>query len=331
MCILGLLLALICPAKSFAAMQMLITPNGDGAFFLEGDNVIGVEAVDIMIDYDTSSLANPRVTANGGTLTNVYADTPGTLLISVFRENTDAAFELDLKFEKKGDLPGVINQVTATVRDTTGKSFPVPALTYSPPANQANGPGSDSAANAPAAKIISSDGRKKSVLQRFREFKGEKGLKAFAALFEQNDRERIMQEPAIALSDGSTPVLIRIELRPGQNYSPDLALLNAKLVSLRKVDEKSLIITVLPHSEAWEARLVLGTGKEIIDFPLVVAPIVKIASGIDEKNFLAALNNYLSNQTALQHGKSEPYRDEYIFTANYLANLANTSPKKALQ
>ncbi len=309
-------------------MQMLITPNGDGAFFLEGDNVIGVEAVDVMIDYDTNSLANPRATANGGTLTNVYADTPGTLLVSVFRENPDAAFELDLRFEKKGDLPGVINHVTATVRDTTGKSFPVPAMTYSPP-SPANEPGSDSATRVPAAtKMISFDEREKSVLQRFKEFTGEKGLKAFAALFERNDGERIVQEPAIALSDGKTPVVIKLDLRSVPDHSPDIALLDAKLVSMQKAGEKSWVIRVLPSEGAWEARLVLGTGKEIIDFPLVVAPLVEITNGIDEKNFLAALNNYLFDQAAMHNGQSEPCRDEYIFTANYLAHLANTSIKK---
>jgi hypothetical protein len=67
----------------------------------------------------------------------------------------------------------------------------------------------------------------------------------------------------------------------------------------------------------------------MIDFPLVFAPLIKIANGINEKDFLVALNNYLSDQAAMHQGTSEPYRDEYIFTANYLATLAGTSPKKA--
>lgn len=325
-CVLGLLLALICPMRSFAAMQMLVTPNGDGAFFLEGDNIIGVEAVDVMIDYDTTSLANPRVTANGGTLTDVYADTPGLLLVSVFRENPDAAFELDLRFEKKGDVPGVINQVTATVRDTTGKSFPVHALTYSPPPGPADAPRGDSASGAPgAAKLITFDEREKSVLQRFREFKGEKGLQAFSALFKRNDGKRIAQEPAIALSDGKTPVVIRLKPQDGGGRSPGIALSDAKLVSAQTVDENSWTVTVLPTEGACEARLVLGGAKEIVDFPLVVAPPIKIQGVINEQNFLAALNKYLSGRVAARRGENELYRDEYVFTANYLANFATAS------
>ncbi len=332
-CIMGLLLVLLCPAGSFAAMQMLVTPNGDGAFFIEGDNIIGVEAMDITIDYDTTSLAHPRVTANGGTLTNVYANTPGTLLVNVFRENPDAAFELDLRFEKKGDLPGVINQVTATVRDTTGKSFPVPALTYSPPPGPSDEPRGEPASRVPgAAKLISFDEREKSVLQRFREFKGEKGLQTFSALFKRNDGKRIAQDPAIALSDGKTPVVIRLQLQAEGNHSPDIALLDAKLVSVQKVDEKSWVITVLPGEGAWEARLALGTGKEMVDFPLVVAPLVKIQGGINDQNFLAALNKYLSDQAAGRTSEGGTFKQalcEYIFTANYLANPATAPPRKA--
>jgi hypothetical protein len=375
-CVTGLLLALLWPVRSFAEITMFVSPDGDGAYILEGDNAQGVEALDLLIGYDADSLANPKVEAQGGTITDVYAGTPGMLNVTIMRDNPDTSFELHLKFDKKGDSPEGIYSVSATARGRDGRNYAASADTRAlslSTMNPAIMPDKESAAvssvdratetqeavgvyqgtsdkppdrgvetgaassaggtttspEQPAATKKTIRCNEKSVLERFREFKGEKGLKEFGALFKCSGGERIMQEPAIALSDGETPVLIKLELQPEGNNSPDIALSGAKLVSSKKVDEKSRVITTLPNEGAWEARLVLGSGNEMIDFPLVVAPPVKIDSEIHERNFLAALNNYLSGQAAILRGKSEQSRDEYIFTANYLANLAKTSPKKA--
>ena len=375
-CVLVVLLALMVPVQAFAEITMFVSPDGDGAYILEGDNAQGVEAIDLLIGYDTSSLEDPKVEAQGGTITDVYAGTPGMLHVTVMRENPDTSFELHLKFDKKGDSPGVIHSVSATARGRDGRNYAASTDT------KALSPSTTNAAIMPAkesAAVSSADGasetlqagvvyqgtpdmapdrgsgtgaassaggtatspeqsatiektircNEKSVLERFREFKGEKGLKEFAALFKCSDRESILQEPAIVLSDGKTPVLIKLELRPDGNYSPDIALSGAKLVSSKKAGEKSRVITALPHKGAWQARLRLKTDREMVDFPLIVAPPIKIAKGMNAKSFLAALNSYLSNQAAGRHGKNDLYRDEYIFTANYLANLANTTPKKA--
>lgn len=324
-CVIGLLFALLGPVRAFAEMTVFVSPAGDGSYILEGDNAQGVEAIDLMIGYDTASLANPTVEAQGGAVTDVYTGTPGILNVAVARENPDTTFELHLKFDKKGNSPGAIQYVSATARGKEGKSYVASSdlrALSTPPANPANGSGSDSSATSSAVKLINSDGRAKSVLQRFREFRGEKGQQAFAALFKRNDGERIVQEPAIALSDGKTPVVLKLETPGEGKHSPDIALSDARLLSAQKLGEKSWVITVVPNEGACEARLVLGGGKEMIDFPLVVAPAIKIEGGAGETDFLVALDKYLSVQADARTGENETYRNEYIFTANYLAHLA---------
>lgn len=373
-----LLFAMLCPPVSFAAVTMLVTPNGDGSFFLVGDNVTGVSAIDISIDYDSIFLSNPSVDVSGGVLTDVYAGTPGKLLVSVSRENPDAAFFLTLNFEKRGDSPGGINRVTTSVRDTEGKISPVQDAAITPPndqqpagaegrsseegrtasaadgTNEAHrcgddcqgtsgtashaGLGTDTASDVAAAtdpeqsaadaRTLGFDDREKSVLRRFMEFKGRKELKAFSALFERNIRDRSEQKPAIAISDGKTPVVIRLTPQLGGNDSPDIALSNATLVSLHKDGGKNWIVTAIPREGACEAKLIFKVGREVIEFPLVVAPRVTLTDGINEKNFLDALNEYLVDQAVAHKGENVPHLNDYIFTANYLANRPDFPSKK---
>jgi hypothetical protein len=375
--LIGLLIILLCPVPSFAELKMLVTPNGDGAFFLVGDNFNGVTAVDVRIDYDTASLADPQVAAEGGTLTYVYAGTPGTLLVSVFRENPDAAFYLDLKFQKTGASPGVIKQATVTVKDTEGKDSPVPDATIIPfspsqdtaataesgsaavvsaedkietPRNEVyqgrpdgapvTGADNDAASSETGAAVKPeqsaaahetnvSEGRslrsEKSVLRRFEEFRGTKGFKELAALFKRPDSEALAQEPAIALSDGKTAVRVTLNLQSGEQQAPDVSLSDAKLVSLRKTGEKSWIITAVPRKGAWNVSVYLKSDKKRLEFPLIVAPPIHIQNNINEKNFLAALDQYVAGQVAGQKRGNGPFAEyvhEYVFTANYLAKQA---------
>jgi hypothetical protein len=386
-CILSTVLTLCSPLPSSAEMTMTVTTPGDGVFYLVGANVDDVEAVDLTVDYDTTFLANPQVGLQGGTFTGISADTPGKLSVSVFREYPEAVFELDLNFERRGDFPGVINYVTATMKDTEGRHYPVHVTIISPPPPPVKHPeyeaGANGAVKAPSPAGAVSETRRdsglprgisgetpdsstdtasaarqpaakpeqaattdqtpsegayspwtveKSVLQRFREFRGEKRHKEFVALFHGGDGKRIVQEPAIALSDGKSPVRIRLRLEHEWNYAPNFALSDAKFVSLKKDGEKSWVMTVVPSEGAWKVSLILKMGREMFEFPLVVAPPVKILSEINEKSFHLALTRYISAQAAESDGESGPFRQylhEYIFTANYLAKQAINPAKQA--
>lgn len=352
---------------------MNVTPNGYGSFLLVGENVAGMEALDIMIDYDSSVLANPRVDkVEGGSVTEIYAGTSGKLHVGITRENPDAALYIFLRFENQGRVRGRgINSVIVTGRKAEENTSPAPDTTDTPftssrstrAENKSRNdntavPTNDNAADSKAggAKGIDEGKRdyqiisnrspettynvdkwtsvavsysEKSVLQRFMEFKGEKSLQAFAALFQEGDRERAIQYPSIALSDGETLVTIKMELQQEEPGSPDIAVWDATLVSLRKEDGKNWVAAVVPSEGAWEAKLILKAGSEAIEVPLVVAPRIELDANVSERNFLDALSRYCSDQDVARKWENVPHLNDYIFTANYLANLGNSDAKKA--
>ena len=264
--LLGLLLVMSCPALSFAdPVRMSIQPNGQGSFVMTGENVIGVQALDIEIDYDSEMLAHPNVMVIGGDLRQIKDNVPGTLFLSVLRPVADSLLQIFMNFEEAWveNATNVIFHVSASVRSTTVWP-PVPDANSSPngqedeptdvpedvsspaqtdntvpnvmvpkknPAAASDGtkgtdaPAAVSGATSPAnigrqvqaEKITLLTQEEKSVLQRFKKYKGEKDLRSFVALFGRSDGERINQEPAIAISDGKTPVTIRIDVRVGWN------------------------------------------------------------------------------------------------------------------
>jgi hypothetical protein len=160
----------------------------------------------------------------------------------------------------------------------------------------------------------------KSVLQRFMNFKGERSLRSFAALFERSDRASTLQQPAIAFSDGETPVVITLELQKEEQGSPEIAVWDATLVSLQRNVRNNWAATVIPSEGAWDANLIFKRGKEVIEFPLVVAPRIPIENNINDENALDALNRFCMDQAAAGNWGNVPYLNEYIFMANYLAH-----------
>jgi hypothetical protein len=115
--LLGLLLAISCPALSFAdSVRMSIQPNGKGSFVLEGENVVGVQDLDIEVEYDSNLLENPYALINGGDLTQLSSDAPGRLLISIFRPIPDPILQVIINFDTKTDKAGGINHISASAR-----------------------------------------------------------------------------------------------------------------------------------------------------------------------------------------------------------------------
>lgn len=357
------------PALSSAEpVTMSIMPNGQGGFLMKAENVAGVQALDIDIDYDSVMLANPNVMTHGGDITRIKDDVPGKLFLSIFRPDADPLLQIDVYFEevRTANTANGISHVSAIVRSTTPWPGPdadppgpvdeptdAPADVPSPARKEKNvpaavvpkkgpaaAPATDAApaalpvalspANADrqvqAAKITLLAREEKSVLQRFKKYQGEKDLSSFVALFGRSGGERVRQEPAIAISDGKTPVTIRIDAQPDGEHPTALALSDAALLS-KEAHEKEIVVAVLPSKGTWESRLVTVAGGEILDYPLVVVPRVAINAGMKEKDFLAALNAYIADQALTRRGVNKSYVYWYIFTANYLAAEANASVK----
>jgi hypothetical protein len=376
--LLGLLFVVSCPALSHAdPVRMSIQPNGQGSFVMTGENVIGVQALDVELDYDSSMLQHPYVMINGGDLKQIQENLQGKLNFSIFRQVADPLLQIFVNFEeaRAENTTNGIYHVSASVRSTTewptkaetdspsevsaDEPTDVPADVPSPPradktaptgivpkvnpavvpdrargsdttaavARTASSPGPDRKVQAEKIVLLSRD--EKSVLQRFKKYEGEKELSSFVALFGRSYGDRFVQEPAVAISDGKSPVTIRIDVQPDGAHSTAIALADATLLS-KEAREKDVVITVLPNEGTWDARLVISTGREILDYPLVVAPPVNLAGTINANNFIGALHAYIGNQSPPLQKENKIYLSEYIFTANYLARLKRWQPKNSL-
>lgn len=159
-----------------------------------------------------------------------------------------------------------------------------------------------------------------SVIERFRVYQGEKNPAILAALFKKEVAPSIRQEPPVAISDGKTSVRIIAKLPASDEKSPNFALNGAKLVSLKKDDETgSWIIDAMPQENVLYAGVTILYGSEIIEFPLTVAPAVK-GSNVSEASFVAFLKSSGKAGDLNNDGKHD-YIDDYIYTANYLAQI----------
>lgn len=122
-------------------------------------------------------------------------------------------------------------------------------------------------ANSPENKFVVY----KSVLERFREYKGEKSPKALVALFSAEPMPGIRQEPAIALSDGKARVTVFIQLPSAGKEAPNFSIKKAKLISL-KMDGDSWVVEALPDEKVYEAAITVLNNGSMMEIPLTVAP-----------------------------------------------------------
>lgn len=159
----------------------------------------------------------------------------------------------------------------------------------------------------------------KGVLENFRAYSGEKSPATYIALFKKEISSNIHQEPAISLTDGKTPLRIMVKLMGSGDKSPNFALNGAKLVSLNKDASSTWIIEALPLIGGIQASLTVLTDREIIEYPLTLAPPFERASA-NEADFVAFLHDSGATppRRDLNGDGKHDYLDDFIYTANYL-------------
>jgi len=163
-------------------------------------------------------------------------------------------------------------------------------------------------------------------LENFSNFKGEKTPANCIALLAGQKSALIRQEPAFALSDGTTVLKITAELNNVGNKSPNFALQGAKLVALSADSAAATwTITALPQAGVSQASLTVLTDREIIEFPLTVAPPVTAVTTA-EADFAAFLKD--SGTTPPKHDLNgdarHDYLDDFIYSVNYLSRKTAT-------
>jgi hypothetical protein len=169
------------------------------------------------------------------------------------------------------------------------------------------------------------------VLERFCDFRGERTIRAFLALFEQKEQRKFRQEPPIALADGTTTVKIFVALPEAGKKGPIFALTGAKMTAL-KTESGGWTVEVLPEAGGYKASLIVSTGATITEFPLTIAPRIDVdldkSGNVTEKDFglyLKASAAKKSVNSVRKDAGRQAYVDDYIFSANYLIARQKTS------
>jgi len=167
----------------------------------------------------------------------------------------------------------------------------------------------------------------KSVLDRFKEYKGERTIAALVSLFENESMIGCRQEPPVSISDGKSIVRVIFVSTPGANLNSNIAVMGARLISLKRDADytNTWIAELLPEKDTYQASLAVTHGGMKTIFPLTVSPKVDVNHVRSGSWTDADFVYYLKGQhTDLNKDGKRDYIDDYIFTANYLDALGKT-------
>ncbi len=111
---------------SFAASKLTISAAGNGVFILQGAGMEGTAALDITLNYDASTLANPKVEQGSliyGAMMAANPNIPGIVRVAVIRTTpiTGNGPILTFAFDRKGGSPGKITGLNIRLSDISGK------------------------------------------------------------------------------------------------------------------------------------------------------------------------------------------------------------------
>ena len=228
---------------------------------------------------------------------------------------------------------------------------PSPADPAEPGAKSVNGVLSTEKPSSPASSPVKKRAgarkgkkvyRPPAVLERFRDYRGERTPAAFMALFAQQQTIGFRQDPPVVLSDGKAVVRLRFISTPEREDISDVALSGGRVLAAMKDPEatNTWIIEAVPGKGTYEMAMALLQREVLMVFPVAVAPPVNIdlnkSGDVTEEDFQIFLHDRgtpASPHFDLNGDGIRDFRDDYLFTANYLAqspapaSRAATSPK----
>lgn len=172
-----------------------------------------------------------------------------------------------------------------------------------------------------------------SVLDRFRTYKGEVSPLILTALFSKPVAANVVQEPAIAITNGSDTIKVTFTLKQDEKSAPNFALTGSKMISLANSSDNAGVWTLeaLPNKSTLATTITMISGNEIVEYPLVVVP---TANEITDKETDFAI---FLKDTGAKNPKRDlngdgihDYQDNYIYTAYYiLLQKSKEKPAKA--
>ena len=170
--------------------------------------------------------------------------------------------------------------------------------------------------------------RQTSILERFRTYRGERTPAAFIGLFGNESMIGCRQEPPVALSDGKSVVRFVFVSSPGTRTSSDIAVMGAKLLSLKRDPDNTntWIVDLLPDRGAYQASVAVPLGELKMIYPLTVAPKIEIRPARGKSVTMADFDRYLRERgkDLNKDGKLDDL-DDFIYTANYLRTVDSTT------
>ncbi|MBS1243275.1 MAG: hypothetical protein H6R44_1030, partial [Nitrospirae bacterium] len=170
--------------------------------------------------------------------------------------------------------------------------------------------------------------RQTSILERFRTYRGERTPAAFIGLFGNESMIGCRQEPPVALSDGKSVVQFVFVSSPGTRTSSDIAVMGAKLLSLKRDPDNTntWIVDLLPDRGAYQASVAVPLGELKMIYPLTVAPKIEIRPARGKSVTMADFDRYLRERgkDLNKDGKLDNL-DDFIYTANYLRTVDSTT------
>ena len=170
--------------------------------------------------------------------------------------------------------------------------------------------------------------RQTSILERFRTYRGERTPAAFIGLFGNESMIGCRQEPPVALSDGKSVVRFVFVSSPGTRTSSDIAVMGAKLLSLKRDPDNTntWIVDLLPDRGAYQASVAVPLGEVKMIYPLTVAPKIVIKPVRGKTVTMADFDRYLKERgkDLNKDGKLDDL-DDFIYTANYLRTVDSTT------
>ncbi len=167
----------------------------------------------------------------------------------------------------------------------------------------------------------------KSVLDRFKEYQGERTIASLVSLFENESMIGCRQEPPVSISDGKSITRVVFVSTPGADPASDIAVMGARLIALKRDADNTntWIAELVPEKGTFRASLAVSQGGLKMIFPLTVAPEIKVDHIRSRSWTDADFAYYLKKQRAdLNSDGKRDYIDDYVFTANYLYAVGKT-------
>lgn len=166
-----------------------------------------------------------------------------------------------------------------------------------------------------------------SVLDRFRQFKGERSVASLTSLFKPAGEQPLQQVPPIAIADGNATVTVVIAMETGER-PPVFSFKGARFVSVSRTEEGEWEVEARPEAGVVEAGITMLYQGLSQEFPLTVTPALRLPALQGSAVTEASFREFLAAGADLNGDGRVDYLDDYIFTANYLAQSQALNQQK---